>query len=238
MSTIALVDDDQNILLSLSMALEAESFRVLTYSDGALALQGFKASPPDLAVLDIKMPRMDGLEVLRRLREQSDLPVIFISSRSEETDELHGLRLGADDFIRKPFSQRVLIERIKTVLRRKRSGSVSAPQQETRGTIEWGDLRMDAGRQTCAWKASPVSLTVTEFAILQALASRPGMVKSRSALMDEVYGEEACVEERTVDSVIKRLRRKFRTADERCDLIETLYGVGYRLRVTRPIHAG
>src|SRR5262249_35851919 len=185
MSTIALVADDQNILLSLSKALEAESFRVFTYSEAALALQGFKASPPDLAVLDVKMPRMDGLELLRRLREQSDLPVIFISSKSEEADELHGLRLGADDFIRKPFSQRVLMERIRTVLRRKRSVSPSTTQEGTPGTIAWGDLRIDAGRHTCTWKGALVPLTVTEFAILQALASRPGTVKSRNALMDE-----------------------------------------------------
>jgi two-component system response regulator ChvI len=236
MSTIALVDDDQNILLSLSMALEAESFRVLTYSDGIMAFQGFKASQPDLAILDIKMPGMDGMELLRRLREQSDLPVIFLTSQAEETDELQGLRLGADDFIRKPFSQRVLIERIKMLLRRRRSGS-GAAEAAPAAQVEWGNLRLDAARRTCTWMGTPVPLTVTEFLILQGLASRPGMVKSRSALMDAAYGRESCVDDRTIDSVIKRLRRKLRAVDDRCDLIETLYGVGYRLREARRAHA-
>ena len=238
MSTIALVDDDQNILISLSMALEAESFRVLTYSDGVLALQGFKATQPDLAVLDIKMPRMDGIELLRRLREQSDLPVIFLTSKAEETDELQGLRLGADDFIRKPFSQRVLIERIKMLLRRRRSGSGYGPREATPAAqMECGDLRLDAARRTCTWMGIPVPLTVTEFLILQGLASHPGMVKSRGTLMDEAYGHETYVDERTIDSVIKRLRQKLKAVDARCDLIETLYGVGYRLREARRAHA-
>jgi two-component system response regulator ChvI len=237
MSTIALVDDDQNILTSLSMALEAESFRVLTYADGRLALQGFRASPPDVAVLDIKMPGMDGMELLRRLREQSDLPVIFLTCKEEELEELSGFRLGADDFVRKPFSQRVLIERIKMLLRRSRSGTGASLREATRAApVEWGDLRMDAARRTCTWKGTPFTLTMTEFLILQGLASRPGMVKSRSALMDAAYGHETYVDERTIDSVIKRLRRKLRAIDDRCDLIETLYGVGYRLRERRSTH--
>jgi two-component system, OmpR family, response regulator ChvI len=229
MATIALVDDDQNMLISLSMALEAESFRVSTYSDGILALEEFRLSRPDLAVLGVEMPRMDGMELMQRLRDQSDLPVILLTSKREEADELHGLTLGADDFVRKPFSQRVLIERIKVLLRRKRSGP-PGPAEATRA-VECGNLRMDAGLRTCTWKGSPVPLTATEFLILQGLANRPGMVKSRSALMDEVYGYETYVDERTIDSVVKRLRRKLRAVDERCDLIETLYGVGYRLRL-------
>src|SRR5947209_4510529 len=179
MSTVALVDDDQNILVSLSMALEAENFRVLTYSDGASALLGFKASPPDLAVLDIRMPRMDGMELLRRLREQSDLPVIFLTSRAEEADELQGLVLGADDFVRKPFSQRVLIERIKALLRRKLSGSGPELAPQAGGVAGCGNLRVDTGRRACSWKGIPVPLTATEFLVLQGLADRPGIVKSR-----------------------------------------------------------
>ena len=238
MSTIALVDDDQNILTSLSMALEAESFRVFTYTDGILALQGFRTSPPDLAVLDIKMPRMDGMELLRRLREHSDLPVIFLTSKEEEMEELCGFRLGADDFIRKPFSQRVLIERIKVLLRRASSGSASSPWEAALPTsVQSGDLHMDAARRICSWKGTPIALTMTEFLILQALAIRPGMVKSRSALMDAAYGYETYVDERTIDSLIKRLRRKLRAVDDHCDVIETLYGVGYRLREACPAHA-
>jgi two-component system response regulator ChvI len=237
MSTIALVDDDQNILTSLSIAFEAEGFRVLTYSDGALALQGFKANPPDLAVLDIKMPRMDGMELLRRLREQSDLPVIFLSSKAEETDELYGLMLGADDFIRKPFSQRVLLERIKMLLRRKRPGPAPAVAQSPPGAVEWNNLRLDARDRSCTWKDVPVSLTDTEFLMLQGLANSPGIVKSRGSLMDEVYGDETYVDERTIDSLVKRVRRKLRAVDGACDLIETLYGIGYRLRAARPTRA-
>jgi two-component system response regulator ChvI len=235
MSTIALVDDDQNILISLSMALEAESFRVFTYADGILALQGFKTSLPDLAILDIKMPHMDGMELLRRLREHSDLPVIFLTSIEEEMDELCGLRLGADNFIRKPFSQRVLIERIKSLLRRTNSGTATSPGEATLPTpVQSGDFHIDAARRICSWKGTPITLTMTEFLILHALASHPGKFKSRSALMDAAYGYAADVDERTVDSLIKRLRRKLRAVDDRCDLIETLYGVGYRLREGRP----
>lgn len=234
MSTIALVDDDQNVLDSLSVAFEAEGFRVLTYSDGDLAIRGCKANRPDIAVLDIKMPRMNGTELLARLRQESDLPVIFLSSKTEEADELHGLMLGADDFVRKPFSQRVLIERIRALLRRKRSGPGPAIARHATSGVEWSNLRMDGGNRSCTWKDALVSLTEIEFLMLQALASCPGSVKTRATLMDEVYGHERYVEERTIDSVIKRIRRKFRAVDGSCDLVETLYGIGYRLRAARP----
>ncbi len=231
MPTIALVDDDQNILTSVSMALEAESFRVITYSDGISALQGFNTSPPDLAVLDIKMPRMDGMELLRRVRKTSDLPVIFLTSREEEIDELCGLKLGADDFIRKPFSRRVLIERIKVLLRRGRCGTGPSSADATGPEpLDHGDLYIDIGRRICRWKGAPVTLTVTEFLILQALVSRPGVVKNRDALMDVAYGDDSYVDDRTIDSHIKRLRRKLRAVDNSCDVIETLYGVGYRFK--------
>src|SRR6266567_8123432 len=187
MPTIALVDDDRNILTSVSIALEAEGYRVMTYSDGASALDGFKTSPPDVAVLDIKMPRMDGMELLRRLRQNSEMPVIFLTSKDEEIDELFALKIGADDFIRKPFSQRLLVERIRAVLRRWAPRDRAAPKDTDDKAIVLGQLRMDPERHSCTWKNEPVTLTVTEFLILQALASRPGVVKSRNALMDAAY---------------------------------------------------
>jgi len=230
MPTIALVDDDRNILTSTSIALEAEGYRIMTYTDGASALDGFKTSPPDLAVLDIKMPRMDGMETLRRLRQKSDVPVIFLTSKDEDIDELLGLQMGADDFIRKPFSQRLLAERVKAVLRRALPKDGSAAKEDATKVLERGLLRIDPERHACSWKNQPVTLTVTEFLILQALASRPGVVKSRNALMDAAYDEQVYVDDRTIDSHIKRMRKKFRQVDPEFDSIETLYGVGYRYR--------
>jgi two-component system response regulator ChvI len=230
MPTIALVDDDRNILTSVSIALEAEGYRTMTYSDGASALDGFKTSPPDLAILDIKMPRMDGMELLRRLRQKSDMPVIFLTSKEEEIDELFGLKMGADDFIRKPFSQRLLVERVKTLLRRSTSKDGVNPKEAGAKVLERGQLRMDPERHICTWKSEAVTLTVTEFLILQALASRPGVVKSRDALMDAAYDDQVYVDDRTIDSHVKRLRKKFKSVDEAFDMIETLYGVGYRFK--------
>jgi two-component system response regulator ChvI len=231
MPTIALVDDDCNILTSVSILLEAEGYRTKTYTDGASALDGFKTSPPDLAILDIKMPRMDGMETLRRLRQKSDMPVIFLTSKGEEIDELFGLKMGADDFIRKPFSRHLLVERVKAILRRSTLKAGRAPKEtDAAKVLERGMLRMDPERHTCTWKNEPVTLTVTEFLILQALASRPGVVKSRDALLDDAYGDEVYIDDRTIDSHIKRLRKKFWEKDQEFDLIETLYGVGYRLK--------
>ena len=231
MPTIALVDDDRNILTSVSIALEAEGYRIDTYTDGASALDGFKTNPPDLAILDIKMPRMDGMELLRRLRQKTDMPVIFLTSKDEEIDELFGLKMGADDFIKKPFSQRLLVERVKAVLRRAGSKDGVAPREaDSAKVLERGNLRMDPERHTCTWKGEPVTLTVTEFLILQALAQRPGVVKSRNALMDAAYDEQVYVDDRTIDSHIKRLRKKFKQTDDEFDMIETLYGVGYRFK--------
>ncbi len=236
MQTIALVDDDRNILTSVSIALEAEGYRVETYTDGASALDGLLARPPQLAIFDIKMPRMDGMELLRRLRQKSDLPVIFLTSKDEEIDELFGLKMGADDFITKPFSQRLLVERVKAILRRSAKsdvapapGTKAAADQQAR-TLERGQLVMDQERHTCTWKGEPVTLTVTEFLILHSLAQRPGVVKSRDALMDAAYDEQVYVDDRTIDSHIKRLRKKFKMVDTDFDMIETLYGVGYRFR--------
>ena len=233
MPTIALVDDDRNILTSVSIALEAEGYRIMTYTDGASALEGFKTSPPDLAILDIKMPRMDGMELLRRLRQKTDMPVIFLTSKDEEIDELFGLKMGADDFIRKPFSQRLLVERVKSVLRRaipKDPNAAPAKDAIDIKALERGQLRMDPERHTCTWKGEPVTLTVTEFLILQALAARAGVVKSRNALMDAAYDDQVYVDDRTIDSHIKRLRKKFNQVDVSFDGIETLYGVGYRFK--------
>ena len=228
MPIIAIVDDDRNILTSVSIALEAEGDRVTTYTDGVSALDGFKTDPPDLAILDIKMPRMDGMETLRRLRQKSNMPVIFLTSKDEEIDELFGLKMGADDFIRKPFSQRLLIERVKALLRR--ASPKDGVKEDHGKVLEHGLLRMDPERHTCTWKTKPVALTVTEFLILQALASRPGVVKSRNALMDAAYDDQVYVDERTIDSHLKRLRRKFKASDVEFDMIETLYGVGYRFK--------
>ncbi|MEP9377549.1 response regulator transcription factor [Aquabacter sp. CN5-332] len=231
MPTIALVDDDRNILTSVSIALEAEGYRIDTYTDGASALDGFKTNPPDLAILDIKMPRMDGMELLRRVRQKNDMPVIFLTSKDEEIDELFGLKMGADDFIKKPFSQRLLVERVKAVLRRFSGKDGAAPREaDSAKVLERGLLRMDPERHTCTWKNEPVTLTVTEFLILQALAQRPGVVKSRNALMDAAYDDQVYVDDRTIDSHIKRLRKKFKSTDDNFDMIETLYGVGYRFK--------
>jgi two-component system, OmpR family, response regulator ChvI len=231
MTTIALVDDDRNILTSVSIALESEGYRVETYTDGASALEGLTARPPNLAIFDIKMPRMDGMELLRRLRQKSDLPVIFLTSKDEEIDELFGLKMGADDFITKPFSQRLLVERVKAVMRRAQGREAGAPGKvngQASNTIERGQLVMDQERHTCTWSGQPVTLTVTEFLILHALAQRPGVVKSRDALMDAAYDDQVYVDDRTIDSHIKRLRKKFKAVDDNFDMIETLYGVGYR----------
>ena len=241
MQTIALVDDDRNILTSVSIALEAEGYKVETYTDGASALDGLLARPPQLAIFDIKMPRMDGMELLRRLRQKSDIPVIFLTSKDEEIDELFGLKMGADDFITKPFSQRLLVERVKAILRRASSreaaasgasgaaGAAKAGEVAAR-SLERGQLVMDQERHTCTWKGEPVTLTVTEFLILHSLAQRPGVVKSRDSLMDAAYDEQVYVDDRTIDSHIKRLRKKFKMVDDDFDMIETLYGVGYRFR--------
>jgi two-component system response regulator ChvI len=230
MTQIALIDDDRNILTSVAIALESEGYEVRTYTDGAAALAALTSSPPDLAVLDIKMPRMDGMEMLRRLRQTSDVPVIFLTSKDEEIDEVLGLRMGADDYVRKPFSQRLLIERIRAVLRRREAGVEDVPVAEADKAIARGKLSLDPMRHSCAWGGRDVTLTVTEFLILHALAQRPGFVKSRDQLMDAAYDDQVYVDDRTIDSHIKRIRKKFRSVDTSFASIETLYGVGYRFR--------
>lgn len=228
-ATIALVDDDRNILTSVSIALQSEGFTVRVYSDGAAALKALTDNPPDLAVLDIKMPRMDGMELLRRLREKSDLPVIFLTSKDDEIDQALGLAMGADDYIGKPFSQRLLIERIRAVLRRAASRRESPDEVASKAeAIVRGRLVMDPARHRVTWGGKEVQLTVTEFLILEALAQRPGFVKSRDQLMDAAYQDDVYVDDRTIDSHIKRLRKKFRAVDSEFSGIETLYGVGYR----------
>ncbi len=230
--TIALVDDDRNILTTLSIALQAEGYATRVYSDGEAALIALQQNPPDLAVFDIKMPRMDGMELLQKLRESSNLPVIFLTSKDQEEDEEAGLAMGADDYIAKPFSQRLLLARIRAILRRaaplaeNREGDTSTLNAQSE-VIARGRLAMDPARHQVTWDGNPVSLTVTEFLILEALAIRPGVIKSRNQLMDAAYPDDVFVDDRTVDSHIKRLRRKFRAADPEFGAIETLYGAGY-----------
>lgn len=226
---IALVDDDENILTSVSMALEAEGYNVDTYTDGQKALAGIGSHPVDLAVLDIKMPHMDGMELLGEIRKTDQMPIIFLTSKDDEVDELLGLRMGADDYIKKPFSQRLLIERIRAILRRQDSAPTDE-DGEGPNTIRRGDLMLDPDRHVCTWKGQHVTLTVTEFLIVEILSRRPGHVKNRDQLIDAAYGENIYVEDRTIDSHIKRLRRKFREVDSEFSEIETLYGVGYRYK--------
>jgi two-component system, OmpR family, response regulator ChvI len=229
MSRIALVDDDRNILTSVSISLEAEGFEVETYNDGQSALDAFNRRLPDMAVLDIKMPRMDGMELLQKLRLRTHMPVIFLTSKDDEIDEVLGLRMGADDYVKKPFSQRLLLERIRAILRRQQAvetGEVGTTE-ETRVMVR-GSLSMDPLRHAVTWKGEGVTLTVTEFMLLQALAQRPGFVKSRDQLMDVAYDDQVYVDDRTIDSHIKRLRKKLRAIDPDFSSIETLYGIGYR----------
>jgi len=228
---IALVDDDRNILTSISIALQAEGFITRVYSDGDTALKAFAEAMPDLGVFDIKMPRMDGMELLRRVRETSSMPVIFLTSKDDELDEALGLAMGADDYIAKPFSQRLLIARIRALLRRQElaRGEASATRDEVEAPLlERRRLTMDPARHKVLWDGKDVTLTVTEFLILEALAQRPGVVKSRNQLLDIAYQDDVYVDDRTIDSHIKRIRRKFRAVDPDFDAIETLYGVGYR----------
>ncbi|HKR17379.1 response regulator transcription factor [Rhizorhapis sp.] len=229
-ATIALVDDDKNILTSVSIALQAEGFVTRIYSDAETALKALLDNPPDLAVFDIKMPRMDGLELLRRLREKSAIPVIFLTSKDDELDEALGLAMGADDYITKPFSQRLLIARIRAILRRAEFSRTSGTEgaESTAEPLVRGRLEMDPARHRVKWDGKDVTLTVTEFLILETLAHRPGVVKNRNQLMDAAYQDDVYVDDRTIDSHIKRLRRKFREVDPDFNAIDTLYGAGYR----------
>ena len=233
-ATIALVDDDRNILTSVSIALQTEGFLTRVYSDGESALKALIENPPDLAVLDIKMPKMDGLELLRRLREKSAIPVIFLTSKDDEIDEALGLAMGADDYIAKPFSQRLVIARIRAILRRvelNRNAS-EGEDEPVAEPITRGRLQMDPARHKVEWDGRDVTLTVTEFLILETLAARPGIVRSRNQLMDAAYQDDVYIDDRTIDSHIKRLRKKFKVVDTDFDQVETLYGIGYRYRET------
>ncbi len=229
--TIALIDDDRNILTSLSIALEKEGFKVQTYLDGESALIGLARTPPDLAIIDIKMPKMDGEELLKKLRKKTSLPVIFLTSKDEEVDELLGLKLGADDFVKKSggFSIKVLIERIRVQLRKKNISNI----EDTKHVISHGKLKLDPSQLECEWdgKSLPDKLTTTEFLIVQELAKRPGIIKERSQLMDIAYREDTDIEDRTIDSHVKRIRKKFKKVDGDFSAIETRYGSGYRWNV-------
>jgi two-component system response regulator ChvI len=234
MAKITLVDDDENIVASVALALESHGHTVKACYDGATGLASLESDPPDLAILDVKMPRMDGMEVLRRLRQSTELPVIMLTSKDEEIDEILGFNLGADDYIHKPFSQRLLLERVKAVLRRARADDpgedAAAAGAADKKAIKRGRLTLDSARHDCLWDGKPVRLTVTEFLLLQSLAQRPGFVKSRDNLMDAAYDDQVYVDDRTIDSHIKRLRKKFKVVDDDFEMIETLYGVGYRFK--------
>ena len=242
MAKITLIDDDENITTSVSLALESHGHQVTTFHDGVTGLQALEADPPDVAILDVKMPRMDGMEVLRRFRQTSEAPVIILTSKDEEIDEILGFNLGADDYMHKPFSQRLLIERVKAVLRRARADSGEEepePASTSAATavsdnkpLRRGKLTLDPQRHDCLWEGKAGKLTVTEFLLLQSLAQRPGFVKSRDNLMDAAYDDQVYVDDRTIDSHVKRMRKKFRQVDPEFDAIETLYGVGYRYRET------
>ena len=232
MPTIALIANDRNIMTSVSVVLEAAGYRIAAYTDEASALSGFQTAPPDLAILDIKISRLDGAEALRLLRAKSDLPVILLTSTKEVIDEVFALKMGADDFIRKPFSQRLLVERVKAVLRRALPKSAALPKKVTNELLECGSLRMDIERHTCTWKNHQVRLTASEFLILHALASRPGVVKSRNALVAVAYNNPLNVDERSIDTHIKRMRKKFIASDSEFDSVQTLYGVGYCFKET------
>jgi len=228
---IALVDDDRNILTSISMALEAEGFKVHTYIDAESALTGMSRTPPDLAVIDIKMPRMDGEELLKRLRKKTSIPILFLTSKDEEVDELLGLKLGADDFIKKSggFSIKILIERIRVQLRKK-----TESPEENKNLIKHGKLVLDPSQLECEWngKSLPEKLTTTEFLIVKELAKRPGIIKERAQLMDIAYKDNTDIEDRTIDSHVKRIRKKFKKIDQNFSAIETRYGSGYRWNVS------
>ena len=227
MTEICLIDDDQNILASLSLALKSEGYIISTFSDGLSGLNSLKEDNYDIAILDIKMPRLDGLEVLQKLRQTSNLPVIFLTSKDEEVDQLLGLKMGADDYITKPFSQKLLIERVRAILRRSKEAK-DLNNTDSNDIIKRGKLSLNMSRHECFWNDLPIKLTVTEFLLLESLASRPGYVKSRDQLMSAAYDDDIYVDDRTIDSHIKRLRKKFKDLDESFESIETLYGVGYR----------
>ena len=230
MARVVLVDDDENILASVSIALESDGHDVTCFQDGAEALEGITREAPEIVVSDIKMPRMDGMDLLRELRRSSDVPLIFLTSKDEEIDEVLGLTMGADDYVKKPFSQRLLLERVKAVLRRRAAQTTPVSESDAAQVIRRGELTLDPMRHDCHWKGDAVTLTVTEFLILQSLAQRPGFVKSRDALMDAAYDDQVYVDDRTIDSHIKRIRKKFRVVDKDFDQIETLYGVGYKYK--------
>lgn len=226
---IALVDDDRNILTSVALALEAEGFEVKTYHDGEEGLKGITLNPPDLVVLDIKMPRMDGMELLTKLREFTTLPAIFLTSKDDEVDQVLGLRLGADDYITKPFSQRLLIERIRTILRRQQLNK-GPEESDNSNKVRRGNLELDDSRHLCSWRGQPLNLTVTEYLLVKTLAQNPGHVKNRDQLISQAYGDSIYIDDRTIDTHIKRIRKKFRDIDGDFDHIETLYGVGYKYK--------
>jgi two-component system response regulator ChvI len=228
MPTIAIIDNNRGVLALLNDLFEAEGFHVLLYINGMQAFEAFESRLPDVVISEIKLPTMDGFELLRRLRHKSDVPLIFLTGRADEADEIIGLRLGADGFVRKPFSHRLLVERVKTVLRRYPWGAAAALRKADQTAIERGHLWMDKERYICTWKGLNVDLTKAEFRLLEALAIRPGTVKSRDALMEIALEDRALVHPRRVDNHIRRVRKKFRAVDEKFNEIKSQYSIGYR----------
>jgi two-component system, OmpR family, response regulator ChvI len=232
MTTVALVATDHNVMTSVSVALEAEGYCILAYTERISALKGFQAAAPDLAIVDVKDPRLEGAEALRLARAKSNVPVIFLTSTKDVIEEASALALGADDVIRKPFSERLLVERVKAVLRRGSPKDAALPRNVSSKILECGPLRMDLERHTCTWKNRRVNLTATEFLILHALASRPGAVKTRHALMSVAYKDPLNGDERNIDSHIKRMRKKLIASDSQFDMVQALYSGGYLFKQT------
>ncbi len=235
MHSILLVDDEQSILTSVSLSLESEGFKVDTFINGVEALNALETKSYDLGLFDIKMPKMDGNELLTKVRSSKieklrDLPIIFLTSKDQEQDEIIGLRMGASDYITKPFSQKLLNERIRTVLRIHSNRSIENNDNKKINSFVKGDLILDEDKQLCFWKSIEIELTVAEFNLIRSLAQYPGVVKDRNQLMDAMYGDSIYVDDRTIDSHIKRLRKKFRSYDKSFDQIRTRYGSGYSWR--------
>ena len=235
MTNIALVDDEQSILTSVSLSLESEGFKVDTFLNGLEALDALQTKSYDLGLFDIKMPKMDGNELLSKIRSSKieklkSLPIIFLTSKDQEQDEIIGLRMGASDYIKKPFSQKLLNERVRTVLRIHSNRFNLINENNNKQNFTRGDLTLDEDKQLCFWKDNEIELTVAEFKLIKSLTKYPGVVKDRNQLMDTMYGDSIYVDDRTIDSHIKRLRKKFQSYDKNFDQIRTRYGSGYSWR--------
>ncbi len=228
-NNIFLIDDDKNILTSVSMLLESEGYKVKTFSDGESGLKAILENHPDIAVVDIKMPRLDGIELLKKLRKTSDMPIIFLTSKVTEFDELLGLKIGADDYITKPFSQKILIERIRILIKRDELKNIKNNKIDDKNSLRVGNIFLDTEKYMCKWKNKTVNLTVTEFLLIKSLVENTGVVKSRDQLILSAFGEDKeNIDDRAIDHHFKRIRKKFKNADNNFNSIVTIYGGGYK----------